>query len=76
MISGVIFVLLGEAAVLRSRSHLAWAALFTVINAIYIPLLEEPMLEARFGARYWRYTPTIRRFLPHLRPRQGEICEM
>jgi protein-S-isoprenylcysteine O-methyltransferase Ste14 len=68
MISGVIFVLLGEAAVLCSRSHLGWAALFIIINAIYIPLLEEPMLEARFGAPYRRYTRTVRRFLPHLRP--------
>jgi protein-S-isoprenylcysteine O-methyltransferase Ste14 len=68
MISGVLFILLGEAGVLRSLSHLAWAALFTLINAIYIPLLEEPMLEARFGDPYRRYTRTVRRFLPRLRP--------
>src|SRR3954466_15322254 len=50
IVSGVVFVRLGGAAVFRSRPHLAWAALFTVINAIYIPLVEEPILEARFGA--------------------------
>jgi protein-S-isoprenylcysteine O-methyltransferase Ste14 len=68
MISGVMIVLLGEAFALRSRPHLEWAGLFALINAIYIPLLEEPMLAARFGEPYRRYTRAVRRFVPHLRP--------
>jgi protein-S-isoprenylcysteine O-methyltransferase Ste14 len=68
MISGVIFVLLGEALVLRSRPHAEWAGLFALINALYIPILEEPMLAARFGDPYRRYTRAVRRFVPHLRP--------
>src|SRR5439155_6682420 len=44
MISGVLFVLLGEAGILRSWPHVEWFALFAVINMIYIPLIEEPML--------------------------------
>jgi protein-S-isoprenylcysteine O-methyltransferase Ste14 len=67
MISGVIFVLIGEAGVLRSTPHLAWAALVALVNAIYIPLIEEPMLEARFGDSYRHYTRMVRRFLPRLR---------
>jgi protein-S-isoprenylcysteine O-methyltransferase Ste14 len=35
---------------------------------IYIPLLEEPRLRARFGQPYVRYTQAVRRFLPRLRP--------
>src|SRR5204862_5613266 len=46
MISGVLLVLLAEACILRSRAHAEWMALFAAINAMYIPILEEPMLAA------------------------------
>ena len=68
MISGVLLVLLGEALVLRSRPHLVWAAIFFAINATYIPLLEEPDLEARFGERYRDYCRHVPRVIPRLRP--------
>ncbi len=68
MISGVMFILVGEALLLRSRPHAGWAALFILINAVYIPLLEEPMLAARFGRSYEQYTKDVRRFVPRLRP--------
>jgi protein-S-isoprenylcysteine O-methyltransferase Ste14 len=68
MISGVIFLLFGEAAVLRSRPHAMWAATFLAINLIYIPLLEEPMLEKRFGDEYRQYCRHVRRFIPRLKP--------
>jgi protein-S-isoprenylcysteine O-methyltransferase Ste14 len=68
MISGVIFVLFGEAALLRSAPHLTWALTFVAINAIYIPLLEEPMLADRFGEDYRRYKANVPRFLPRLKP--------
>jgi protein-S-isoprenylcysteine O-methyltransferase Ste14 len=68
MISGVIFVLLGEAAVLRSRPHAVWAGLVILINVLYIPAIEEPMLAARFGESYLRYKRGVRRFLPRLSP--------
>jgi protein-S-isoprenylcysteine O-methyltransferase Ste14 len=68
MISGVLFVLFGEALVLRSRPHAEWAVTFLVINLVYIPLLEEPMLEARFGDGWRQYCRNVPRFLPRLRP--------
>jgi protein-S-isoprenylcysteine O-methyltransferase Ste14 len=68
MISGVVFVLFGEATVLRSGPHAAWAAAFLLVNAIYIPLLEEPMLVERFGEPYREYRRHVPRFLPRLRP--------
>ena len=68
MISGVIFFLLAEAAMFRSISLLKWAGLFLLINLIYIPLLEEPGLEARFGDEYRLYCRNVRRFIPRLRP--------
>ena len=71
MISGVVFVLVGQALLLLSRPHANWALTVFVINAIYIPLLEEPMLRARFGASYDEYCKQVPRLLPRLRPVQG-----
>jgi protein-S-isoprenylcysteine O-methyltransferase Ste14 len=68
MISGVVLVLFGEASVLLSRPHLLWALLFLGINAVYIPLLEEPMLAERFGADYQEYRRHVPRLVPRLRP--------
>ena len=67
MISGVIFILAGTALLLRSLPHAEWAATFLAINAIYIPLSEEPMLEHRFGEDYRAYCRHVRRFVPRLR---------
>jgi protein-S-isoprenylcysteine O-methyltransferase Ste14 len=68
MISGVLFVLFGEALFLLSRPHLSWAVIFLLINAVYIPLLEEPQLRGRFGASYDRYCDHVPRLVPRLRP--------
>ena len=68
MISGVIFILFSEAALLQSHALLAWAATFLVINLIYIPLFEEPSLALRFGDSYDEYRQHVRRFIPRLRP--------
>jgi protein-S-isoprenylcysteine O-methyltransferase Ste14 len=71
MISGVLLVLIGEGLALRSMPHLAWAALFAVINAAYMPLLEEPGLRARFGAEYDVYARHVPRLIPRARPWRG-----
>ena len=68
MISGVVFVLFGEALILGSRAHLWWAVIFLAINAVYIPLLEEPLLAARFPESYDEYKRNVPRLLPRLRP--------
>jgi protein-S-isoprenylcysteine O-methyltransferase Ste14 len=68
MISGVIFVLFGEALVLLSPPHAVWASAFLVLNLVYIPLFEEPQLDHRFGDPYREYCRHVRRFLPRLRP--------
>jgi hypothetical protein len=64
----VLFVLVGEALVLRSRPHLAWAVVFLAINAVYIPAVEEPQLARRFGEDYRRYRRHVGRLLPGLSP--------
>jgi protein-S-isoprenylcysteine O-methyltransferase Ste14 len=71
MISGVVLVLFGEGLLLLSRPHLVWALMFLGINALYIPLFEEPQLEARFGEAYREYCRHVPRIIPRLRPWRG-----
>jgi protein-S-isoprenylcysteine O-methyltransferase Ste14 len=68
MISGVIFMLCGLALGLRSAPHGVWAATFIAANLLYIPLFEEPQLEARFGDAYRHYCRGVRRFVPRMPP--------
>jgi protein-S-isoprenylcysteine O-methyltransferase Ste14 len=75
MISGVLFTLFGLAFALRSPPHALWAVVFFLINATYIPLLEEPGLEHRFGEDYVRYRTHVPRFWPRLWPWNDSLHE-
>jgi protein-S-isoprenylcysteine O-methyltransferase Ste14 len=68
MISGVLFVLFGEALMLLSGPHVQWALIFLVVNFIYIPLFEEQQLKKRFGEAYIEYCRHVPRLVPRLRP--------
>jgi protein-S-isoprenylcysteine O-methyltransferase Ste14 len=68
MISGVVAILLAEALIFGSLPLLTWAGIFFGINALYIPLSEEPGLERRFGNEYRLYKRHVPRWLPRLRP--------
>jgi protein-S-isoprenylcysteine O-methyltransferase Ste14 len=68
MISGVLFILFGEALLLLSRQHLGWALIFLAMNVLLIPLFEEPGLRQRFGAPYVEYCRNVPRLFPRLRP--------
>jgi protein-S-isoprenylcysteine O-methyltransferase Ste14 len=68
MISGVIFITFGEAMVLRSMPHAAWALAFVLMNLVWIPLFEEPVLTAMFGDDYRRYRRHVPRFIPRMHP--------
>jgi protein-S-isoprenylcysteine O-methyltransferase Ste14 len=72
MISGVLFVLFGEAAFLLSRPHLVWALIFLAANAVWIPLVEEAGLRRRFGHSYVEYCRNVPRLFPRLRPWEPE----
>jgi len=73
VVSGVLFVLFGEAMMLLSVPHATWALAFLFFALVYVPLLEEPQLEARFGDEYRRYRRHVSRFLPRLRPWKPEV---
>jgi protein-S-isoprenylcysteine O-methyltransferase Ste14 len=68
MISGVIFILAAEAMLLISLPHALWALTALVINLVYIPIVEEPGLRARFGPTYDEYCRHVPRIVPRLRP--------
>jgi protein-S-isoprenylcysteine O-methyltransferase Ste14 len=68
MISGVLFVLLGEAALAGSLPLLLWFGLVFAINAVYLPLVEEPGLSRRFGDDYATYKANVPRWVPRIRP--------
>ena len=68
MISAVMANLFGQALLLNSLCHLAWATFFCLGNAFYIPRGEEPGLERRFGDDYRRYQRHVPRWLPRWRP--------
>jgi protein-S-isoprenylcysteine O-methyltransferase Ste14 len=71
MIAGVVCVLFAQALLLNSRRHLTWAIAFVAINVVYIPLVEEPQLRARFGEGYDEYCRHVPRLIPRLRPWSG-----
>ena len=72
MISGVLFVLLGEGILGASLPLFVWFVLFVIGNAVYIPLAEEPGLMKRFGEDYPAYKQNVPRWVPRLSPWEGE----
>lgn len=68
MISGVVINLAGVTLLLGSLAVGAWAAVFFLGNAFYLPLSEEPGLEKRFGEDYRRYRENVPRWLPRRTP--------
>lgn len=68
MIAGVLLVLLGEALAFRALGVLIWFAAFAALNAAFIPLVEERMLERRFGDEYRQYRRSVPRWFPRRTP--------
>jgi protein-S-isoprenylcysteine O-methyltransferase Ste14 len=72
MMSGALFVLLGEAVLAASLPLSCWFALAGVVYAVYIPLSEEPGLVKRFGEEYLTYKQNVPRWIPRLTPWEGD----
>jgi len=64
MILGVGCILAGEAILFGSVAIAVWLATVAALNAAYMPLVEEPGLEQRFGDDYARYKRAVPRWLP------------
>ncbi|HVD25852.1 MAG TPA: isoprenylcysteine carboxylmethyltransferase family protein [Gaiellaceae bacterium] len=72
MISGVVIVLFGESLTFWSTPLILWALSVFAVNAVYLPMVEEPGLRRRFGPDYDRYRAHVPRWLPRLHPWHGE----
>jgi protein-S-isoprenylcysteine O-methyltransferase Ste14 len=66
MISGVVAILLGEAAIGSSGWLSLWAATFFVALTTFIQLWEEPHLAKRFGDDYLEYRLHVPRWIPRV----------
>jgi protein-S-isoprenylcysteine O-methyltransferase Ste14 len=66
MISGVLAILLGEAAVTASSSLLLWFAIFLTLQEIAIRVWEEPHLTQRYGSEYLDYRQNVPRWIPRI----------
>jgi protein-S-isoprenylcysteine O-methyltransferase Ste14 len=73
MISGVVALVLGQALLLGSIPLLLYALAVFVINAVYIPLSEEPGLRKRFGADYDDYVRHVPRWVPRRTPYKSDF---
>lgn len=66
MISGVLAILLGEAAVAASGSLLLWFVTFWVLQETAIRFWEEPHLAQRYGSEYVNYRQNVPRWIPRV----------
>jgi protein-S-isoprenylcysteine O-methyltransferase Ste14 len=66
MISGVLAILLGEAAVASSWWLLLWFGVFFAILTTVIQAWEEPHLTTRFGEEYVNYRRNVPRWIPRV----------
>lgn len=73
MISGVLFILCGESLILGSVAMVFWFLAFLVGNMIYLPLLEEPGLERRFGESYLVYKKNVPPWFPRTKPWEQRV---
>ena len=66
MITAVALMLAGETLVLGLAELAVWLGAFVLVNALYLPLVEEPRLVRRFGSDYELYMANVRRWIPRL----------
>jgi protein-S-isoprenylcysteine O-methyltransferase Ste14 len=68
MITGVLCILLGEAALFASGSLFVWFAIFLAFQATAIRFWEEPHLTQRYGSEYAEYRGNVPRWIPRITP--------
>jgi protein-S-isoprenylcysteine O-methyltransferase Ste14 len=66
MITGVVCILLGEAAITASAWLLLWAVAFFAVSAVFIRGWEEPHLKRRYGDAYVEYQHNVPGWVPRL----------
>jgi protein-S-isoprenylcysteine O-methyltransferase Ste14 len=64
MYVGVLLVIIGWAAFLQSRQILIYGAVIGIGFHLFVVLVEEPLLESKFGEAYLGYCEEVGRWLP------------
>ena len=72
MHSGVFLVMMGEGILLGSEIVFYSGLFFMLLHLWYIPAHEEMRLRERFGDAYEEYVRNVPRWIPRLRPWDGE----
>ena len=67
MYLGVLTIVLGEAALSRSRQLLIYAACLALSFHLFVVLYEEPALKRQFGETYDQYQRIVPRWIPRFR---------
>jgi protein-S-isoprenylcysteine O-methyltransferase Ste14 len=76
MISGALFMLMGEVLLFQSVPLLVWWLIFLLGNLIYLPKVEERNLLERYGEKYAQYMAQVPRWLPRLQPWTGASAKL
>ena len=64
MYVGVLLVIAGQAVLRRSWQTMGYAMAVAIVFAVFVVVLEEPLLRAQFGAAYSQYCSEVPRWLP------------
>jgi protein-S-isoprenylcysteine O-methyltransferase Ste14 len=64
MYIGVFLVILGEAAMFGATRLVAYAAIFLLLEHLFVVLYEEPTLRKQFGSEYEEYRRSVPRWIP------------
>lgn len=62
MMVGVLLILLSEGILLNTVFAWGWLSLLLLMNLIFIPLVEEPQLQRRFGTKWDEYRKRVKRW--------------
>lgn len=64
MLTGVLFMLMGECLWFRSSPIMIWCGVFFLICSAFLIILEEPFLHKKFGEEYLTYKKKVPRWIP------------
>ncbi|MES2704486.1 MAG: isoprenylcysteine carboxylmethyltransferase family protein [Bacteroidota bacterium] len=73
MITGVLFMLAGEALFFNARGIGIWTCMFFMMNTMFFIFKEEPDMLARFGEPYREYKTHVPRWIPRVRAWGGNV---
>jgi protein-S-isoprenylcysteine O-methyltransferase Ste14 len=71
MYIGVLLVIVGWAEFLQSKEILIYGVVVGIFFHLFVSMVEEPVLESKFGEAYLRYRQEVGRWLPRAKRRRA-----